>query len=191
MAFAAGASRTISFDSRLPTTTQISAASAVVDRLGDLRVRRREQVLGEPAEGVPPAGGELRPAGSSGLASNSTNTAWTTISAAITEHTTRTTVARSAKTRAEPLLAMTVMIVTQRRRGPRPSRAVRPVRRGRRAPGGPTAAAAPPRPARSPAARRAPARGRAAGAGRSTGKVGAVAIGAQPADPGRLRAAPC
>src|SRR4051812_29291463 len=46
----------------------------------------------------------------SGLASNSTNTAWTTISAAMTEHTTRTIVARSEKTRAEPGLAMAVIV---------------------------------------------------------------------------------
>ena len=50
-----------------------------------------------------------------GLASNSTNTAWTTISAAITEQTTRTMVARRSKARADPLLAITG-IVTQRRK---------------------------------------------------------------------------
>ena len=85
----------------------------VVDGLGDLRVRRREQVLGEPAERVPPAGGELT-SGLSGLASNSTKTAWITISAAMTEQTTRTIVARSEKTRAEPVLAMGVMIYRAR-----------------------------------------------------------------------------
>ena len=59
-------------------------------------------------------------------------------------------------------------------------RPVRPDRRGRRAPGGPTAAAAAPRPGPSPAARPAPARGRAAAAGASTGKVARRASGRSP-----------
>src|SRR3954466_12796662 len=69
-----------------------------------------------------------------GLASKRTNTAWITISAAMTEHTTRTIVARSEKTRAEPLLAMTA---SWRRGAGYASRRVtlRPVRTGRRAGG--------------------------------------------------------
>src|SRR3954471_5508602 len=66
-----------------------------------------------------------------GLASNSTNTAWITISAAMAEHTTRTIVATSEKTRAEPLLAMTA---SSRRRAGYASRrvTVTPDRTGRR-----------------------------------------------------------
>ncbi|HEY4604319.1 MAG TPA: hypothetical protein VIH08_08275 [Blastococcus sp.] len=41
----------------------------------------------------------------SGLASNNTKTAWTTISAATTEHATRTIVARSVATRAVVIMS--------------------------------------------------------------------------------------
>ena len=70
-----------------------------------------------------------------GLASNSTNTAWITISAAMTEQTTRTIVARSEKTRAEPVLAMRRMIPQAARLRDRSRQAARdaecPVRNAR------------------------------------------------------------
>src|SRR5690348_9272480 len=102
--FASGVNRTISFDSRLPTTTQIRAArpslmaSAIFGSDGENR-----SLVNQPNVSRQPAVNFTSRL--AGLASNSTNTACTTISAAMTEHTTRTTVARSEKTRAEPLLA--------------------------------------------------------------------------------------
>src|SRR5512132_1945988 len=66
----------------------------------------------------------------SGLASNSTKTAWITISAAMTEQTTRTIVARREKTRAEPVPAMGDMMSQAALLGD-PSGQVRRVRSGR------------------------------------------------------------
>src|SRR5690349_3140425 len=143
-----GVNRTISFDSRLPTTIQMSAASpslmasAIFGSDGANRsLVNQPKVSRHPAVNVT--------SGLAGFASKSTKTAWITISAAMTEHTTRTTVARSEKTRAVPLLAMTA---SWRSRGRYASRrvTVSPVHRGRRAGGGRTAAAAASPPARWP-----------------------------------------
>ena len=124
----AGVSRTISLDSRLPTTTQIRAASPSLMASAIFGSDGREQVLGEPAEGVPPAGGELHQR---------------VVRVGLEQHEHRVDhdqrgddrahhpddVARSEKTRAEPVLAMRVMIAADPRSATRRAQ-VRPVAQG-------------------------------------------------------------
>src|SRR5215218_9554436 len=99
----------MSLEIRLPATTQMIAATTALmtSAIFSLGLVNRFTV-NQPKSSRQPRAKDTRVL--DGLASNSTKIAWMTITAAMTEQTTRTIVAMSSKTRAEPLLAITGIV---------------------------------------------------------------------------------